>query len=296
VGADFSGFNSIGNDNTVLGYGSKITLNVNNQTAIGARAMVTQNNSLVLGSINNVNGATADTNVGIGTTAPGSKLHISGTGIIRARINSDSNAGLGLALNEQSLWSVATVSPGHFQIFNDRIGQNALFISTFDNSLNTGTLNVSGIISATSLGNAGTTTLCRNTSNQISLCSSSLRYKTNIAPFSSGLNLVTRLEPITFNWKADNKTDFGLGAEDVAKIEPLLVTYNEKGETEGVKYDRLGVVLINAVKEQQQQIEQQQKELKEQKELIKKQQAEIEALKILVCSNNQTAEICKPKN
>jgi hypothetical protein len=32
--------------------------------------------------------------------------------------------------------------------------------------------------------------------------------------------------------------DLGFGTEDVALIEPLLVTYNAKGEVEGVKYDR----------------------------------------------------------
>jgi hypothetical protein len=49
--------------------------------------------------------------------------------------------------------------------------------------------------------------------------------------------------------------DFGLIAEEVAEVDPLLVTYNKHGQIEGVKYERLGVVLINAIKEQQAQIE-----------------------------------------
>lgn len=49
--------------------------------------------------------------------------------------------------------------------------------------------------------------------------------------------------------------DVGFGAEDVAKINPLFVTYNDKGEIEGVKYDRLSVVFVNGFKEQQAQIE-----------------------------------------
>jgi hypothetical protein len=53
----------------------------------------------------------------------------------------------------------------------------------------------------------------------------------------------------------DGSRDLGLGAEDVAKVEPLLVTHNDKGEIEGVRYDRLDVVLINAIKQQQDQIE-----------------------------------------
>jgi hypothetical protein len=43
---------------------------------------VTQSNSLVLGSINTVNGASADTSVGIGTTAPKTKLHMEGGDIL----------------------------------------------------------------------------------------------------------------------------------------------------------------------------------------------------------------------
>jgi hypothetical protein len=136
------------------------------------------------------------------------------------------------------------------------------------------------------LGAAGSITLCRNASNQISTCSSSLRYKTNINPFNSGLSIINRLKPITFNWKDGGMNDLGLGAEDVAAVEENLVIRNEKGEVEGVKYDRLGVVLINAVKEQQRQLEVQQK-------LIEEQARQIELLKQLFCSQNPSAEICK---
>jgi len=64
--------------------------------------------------------------------------------------------------------------------------------------------------------------------------------------------------------------DLGLGAEEVAAVEPLLVTYNSKGEVEGVKYDRIAVVLLNAVKEQQEQILQQTTQIAE----LKSQMAE----------------------
>ena len=43
--------------------------------------------------------------------------------------------------------------------------------------------------------------------------------------------------------------DVGFGAEDVAAIDPRLAVFNEAGEVEGVKYDRLTTVLVNAVKE-----------------------------------------------
>jgi hypothetical protein len=72
--------NTTGIINSAFGYLANVsTGNLTNATAIGANAMVGASNSMVLGSINGVNGATTDVNVGIGTTTPSTKLHISST-------------------------------------------------------------------------------------------------------------------------------------------------------------------------------------------------------------------------
>ena len=52
---------------------------------------------------------------------------------------------------------------------------------------------------------------------------------------------------------------------------PELVFYRD-GQVEGAKYDRIGVVLINAVKEQQAQIEQQKEQLSDNRSKIKRQE------------------------
>jgi hypothetical protein len=67
-----------GSNNTYVGANSNsgTQLTLNNATAIGANAQVTASNSLVLGSINGINGATADALVGVGTTTPAYKLHV----------------------------------------------------------------------------------------------------------------------------------------------------------------------------------------------------------------------------
>jgi hypothetical protein len=68
--------NKTGNFNTAIGRGANVGANnLNLATAVGAGAFVTRSNSLVLGGITGVNGGT-DTNVGIGTTAPQTKLHL----------------------------------------------------------------------------------------------------------------------------------------------------------------------------------------------------------------------------
>lgn len=148
------------------------------------------------------------------------------------------------------------------------------------------TVNLPGKLKLNILGSAGATAICRNASAEISTCSSSERYKSNINAFNPGLSLINRLRPVSFNWRDGGMLDLGLVAEEVAKVEPLLTTTNTKGEVEGVKYDRVGVVLINAVKEQQAQIQ-------AQSELIKRQQQQIDALTKLVCATNADAVICE---
>ena len=292
IGTNAGFTNTTGNSNTLVGSGANVaSSNLTNAIAIGVNAQVSQSNALVLGSINGVNGATADTNVGIGTTAPAARLHVSGAGIVRARVNSDANGGLALTINNQPKWSVATTSGSQFQIYNDATGQNAVWITSSNNYVGIGTsspqdrLHVEGGLLANGylrlglIGSGGVSYLCVNNSFQISYCSSSLRSKTNVAPLAAGLNLVDRLQPITFNWKASGEPDLGLGAEDVAKVEPLLVIHNAKGEVEGVKYDRVAVVLLNAVKEQQAQ--------------LKEQQQQIEAMKRIICLDHPQADMCE---
>jgi hypothetical protein len=80
--------NTTENNNTLLGSSANGAAGITNATAIGTNASVTQSNSLVLGSINGVNSATADVNVGIGTSAPKAKLHVKGGDMFIANPNS----------------------------------------------------------------------------------------------------------------------------------------------------------------------------------------------------------------
>jgi hypothetical protein len=277
--------NSNGNANVFVGYAAGATnfhgdhltfvgsyadvelsnLTFSNATAIGAYAEVTQSNSLVLGSIKGVNSASADTNVGIGTTAPPYRLTVQTAPNNYGIVHTDGTAAVATYVGATGGW-VGTRSNHPLSFFVNSGGASL-------------SIDLSGFVHVTSLGAAGSTQLCRNASNQISTCSSSLRYKTNIQPFIGGLAVLNRLRPITFDWKDGGMHDLGFGAEDIAAVEPLLVTHNSKGEVEGVKYDRITAVLVNAVKEQQEQ--------------IKRQQSEIESLKQLVCSRNRRAPACK---
>ena len=184
---------------------------------------------------------------------------------------------------------------GFFNTTGNGIGINVHSVggvAIFARSENTHALHADGSILVNrwivlnELRTGGGTQVCRNSSNELSSCaSSSIRYKDNIGSFDYGLNVVRKLRPITFDWKTDGTHDVGLVAEEVEKVAPKLTVY-ENGQVEGVRYDKLSIVLINAVKEQQAQIE-------AQKEQMSSMRTEIEVLKQLVCASNSTVSVRK---
>ena len=301
--------NTMGSNNTIVGTDANV-FNFTNATAIGYRAFVAQSDSLVLGSINGVNGATADTKVGIGTTAPSASLHIATNGgRIRFGDMGCSSPATGISFGSTVLncTNYSMLGDGIGTLFNRPLGGNMDFR---ENNVVQMSIAAGGVVRIVNLAGATATTLCRTALNEIAACTSSLRYKEKINSFNSGLDLIKRLRPVSFNWIGGGDLDLGLIAEEVEKVEPLLVTRDNKGEIEGVKYDRVGVVLVNAVQEQQVQIQSQQKQLDEQNQLIKLQKekleiterqmkqhrSELEALKTLVCSQNRNAELCTRRN
>ncbi len=110
-------------------------------------------------------------------------------------------------------------------------------------------LSSSGVLSLPTLGSAGSTSLCRNASNQIATCSSSARYKQAIEALDLGLDAVLRLRPVGYEWRDSGMPDIGFIAEEVAELDERLVTRNAEGEIEGVRYERLTAVLAGAVQE-----------------------------------------------
>ena len=208
--------------------------------------------------------------VGIGTVTPRAKLEILGSesrqGVLAfggTGVSGQSNSGVGVhGTSNSGIGVFGSSTSGYAGAFNGRV--------TISETLQ---LNQIGI-------NGGFGSLCINAQRIIAFCnSSSLRYKTDLLPFTGGLDIVNRLFPISYKWKADGTSDLGFGAEDVAKVEPLFTFHNNIGEVEGVRYERLSVVFVNAFKEQQAQIERQQKQIDE--------------LKKLVCRANLKVEDCK---
>jgi hypothetical protein len=104
--------NTVEDKNTFIGGSANLdpgsdpgTSPVTNATAIGYQSYVSQSNSLVLGSINGVNGAAATTQVGIGTTAPQRLLHIVGDNAV-FRMDRGTNSAAFMIVRTNSLGSV----------------------------------------------------------------------------------------------------------------------------------------------------------------------------------------------
>lgn len=84
---------------------------------------------------------------------------------------------------------------------------------------------------------------------------SSRRWKTNVTPLD-GLALVRQLRGVRYEWTESGQSDVGLIAEEVGAVVPEVVTYAENGvDAESVHYAKLVALLIEAVKQQQAQIE-----------------------------------------
>jgi hypothetical protein len=86
---------------------------------------------------------------------------------------------------------------------------------------------------------------------------SDARLKTAIQPLQYGLKEILQLNPVRYNWIEHPVTGgkIGLIAQEVKKIVPEVVVGDEEKEKLGMNYAELVPVLINAVKEQEKQIE-----------------------------------------
>lgn len=86
------------------------------------------------------------------------------------------------------------------------------------------------------------------------LYSSDKSLKTNIAPIPNALERLQQLNGVSFNWKATGRADDGLIAQDIEKVFPELVSTDKNG-LKSVEYGNLVGVLVEAIKEQQKQID-----------------------------------------
>jgi trimeric autotransporter adhesin len=82
---------------------------------------------------------------------------------------------------------------------------------------------------------------------QLGTVASSARFKTKIKPMDKTSEAILALKPVSFQYTSDSKgtPQFGLIAEEVAKVNPDLVVRNRNGEVYSVRYDQVNAMLLN---------------------------------------------------
>jgi len=101
-------------------------------------------------------------------------------------------------------------------------------------TITTNGINVVGVITATDFNSA-----------------SDLILKTNIQPISNPIDKILQINGVTFNWRENNNPSVGIIAQEIEKVFPELVN-GENPKT--VNYNGLIGLLIEAIKEQQTEI------------------------------------------
>ena len=88
-----------------------------------------------------------------------------------------------------------------------------------------------------------------NASGQLGVAASSERFKDEIKPMNNVSEAILALQPVTFRYKKtidpDRVQQFGLVAEEVAKVNPDLVARDAEGKVYTVRYDAVNVMLLN---------------------------------------------------
>jgi hypothetical protein len=172
-------------------------------------------------------------NVGIGETSIDAKLHLTtaSSGLINQKFESAGSAA----------WRMGIAASGTDFLLDDSSDDLSTPEFAFQND---GDFHADGDVIAYS-----TTT------------SSDERLKENIKQIPYGLKEVLKMKPVEYDWKEKRggKHDIGVIAQDIEKLIPEIIKENKDLKTKenfkSVDYGKMVAVLIKAIQEQQQQIE-----------------------------------------
>ena len=224
-------------------------------TAVGAqtlwRSTVGENNTAI-GAGALTHNTTAGLNTGIGSNA----LEHNTTG--------DANTATGYAASDRNGTGDENTANGLLALYNNSSGSNNLALGarsggnviTADNVICIGA-NVAGddVSNSTWIANiygvipqSGTTVpVVVSDTGQLGTIPSSERFKKDIATMDKTSEAILSLRPVKFHYKTDTKStpQFGLIAEEVAKVNPALVLPDKQGKPYTVRYDQVNAMLLN---------------------------------------------------
>jgi trimeric autotransporter adhesin len=183
---------------------------------------------------------------------------------------------------------------------NIALGANAgANLTTGEDNIDIGNVGVAGETETIRIGTSGIqhrafiagirgvavtgSTVVVNAAGQLGVLPSSQRFKDEIKPMDKASEAILALKPVTFHYKkeVDPKgiRQFGLVAEEVAKIDPALVTRDAKGQIYTVRYDAVNAMLLNEFLKEHRKVQELQKQIDALTAGLQKVSAQIEVSK-----------------
>jgi hypothetical protein len=211
-------------------------------TAVGIDALVNNDS----GAFNTAIGSSALMNntVGAANTATGySALIFNTTGSGNAATGNGALAHNTTGIDNTAIGGFAgfsaTTGNGNVYIGHGMMGMGAESDHTYIRNINT-----------TTVSGGGTDTVTVNLSTgRLGHLSSSRRYKEQIQLMDAASETLYRLTPVTYRYKKEidpsQSLDYGLVAEEVAKVDPNLANRNRDGQLESVRYNAVNAMLLN---------------------------------------------------
>jgi hypothetical protein len=232
IGSDALTQNTTGDANTATGDSALFSNTTGTfNTATGDNALAVNST----GFVNTATGASAlqGNSTGNNNTAIGFKaLFNNSTGI--------NNIALGVSAGSALTTGSDNIDIGHFGVAAEsntiRIGTQGTQTATF----------IAGIRD-TPLAHGAAVAVGITADGQLGVRASSVRFKELVKPMDEASESIFALQPVTFRYKKDPAAlpQFGLVAEEVAKVNPDLVARDEEGKPFTVRYDEINAMLLN---------------------------------------------------
>jgi Chaperone of endosialidase len=263
------GFNVTGNYNTGVGAATLLNNTASENTATGAGALLSNTD----GHSNTANGAFAlfgNTAGDFNTATGGQALYSNTTGFentadgyqaLFSNTTGDGNTANGNFALHDNTTGQGNVASGLGALSNNTTGRFNIAVgygsganmTTADNVISIGSPGDSAAFTTSNrcfIGNIRGV-IVGNSDGQLGTSNSSRRFKKDIKPMEQTSETILALKPVTFHYKnqdtkkAENTSQFGLIAEDVAEVNPDLVVRGADGEPLSVRYDAVNAMLLN---------------------------------------------------
>ena len=231
-------------------------------TASGSRALhnnTSGNDNTAIGNIALFSNTDGYQNVACGIRA----LYNNTTGLHNTALGDGAGSELTTGSNNIDIGNVGVAGESNTMRFG--VSQTATFIA--------------GVRGATTV-NANAIPVVVDSAGQLGTVSSSRRFKDEIKPMDNSSEAIFGLKPVTFHYKSDNNgtPQFGLIAEEVAKVNPDLVVRDDNGEIYTVRYEAVNAMLLNEFLKEHRNVAEQQRTIADLKTTVVQQQKQIEAL------------------